>query len=621
LLPNSYLINASNGELIFNFDSKANGAECSSFSPNSGQLAIGYWDNCLEVWDIPSKSLVFTDKSHLSRITDVAFSPDGRLLASASDDHTVRIWNVKNGKLLFPPIQHCESVRKVLFTADGRFVISSYDYGKYWCVWDISNTFSSGIPVTDYDKIGPFSNVSYKTFQDSPGQTIFIEERDDNKTNKEASPSKIVFGIDSNGNSTQRTSIDPQWSLSRTQFLLNDRKVWPWNVATGMPVGPKVTADVPVTYRDNFIGYNSDHSMYVVVGGDAYKYGTSRVYNTATGEPVGPALRHKDIVNHAAFGPNDTLATGTGQVNEGSVHLWNFRTGTEIFPAVKLSKRVNYVSFSPNGNVLVAGCLDHTAHILELSVKKFERNLIKLRHLKDVVMVNFDHQGTRIVTASDDRTARVWDVASGEPLTPALIHRSPVKSAFFSPDGKCVRTVSQDDPFRVWDSETGLSVLPNWCEPRPKAIAYGEDGKSLLAMNSNDTFQKWRIPSDRSATDFLELAKLYGGRELDANGTLTYLYPAQHFGLWKKLQQKYPDDFRVSHAVVHRWRENQITLSLKEGNVEAALFHHYCLIAEALLEKKSIFKSKEHESGTGELNPSKGAGCGSSRLFCRITQH
>src|SRR2546429_5189152 len=46
----------------------------------------------------------------------------------------------------------------------------------------------------------------------------------------------------------------------------------------------------------------------------------------------------------------------------------------------------------------------------------------------------------RVVTASDDETARVWDAKAGQPLTEPLKHEGMVRSAEFSPDGKRIVT-------------------------------------------------------------------------------------------------------------------------------------------------------------------------------------
>ena len=62
-----------------------------------------------------------------------------------------------------------------------------------------------------------------------------------------------------------------------------------------------------------------------------------------------------------------------------------------------------------------------------------------------------------MVTASEDQTARVWDVATGKPLTITLACPARVTSTAFSPDGTRVVTASEDGTARVWDFKRGCA--------------------------------------------------------------------------------------------------------------------------------------------------------------------
>jgi len=72
-------------------------------------------------------------------------------------------------------------------------------------------------------------------------------------------------------------------------------------------------------------------------------------------------------------------------------------------------------------------------------------------HDAAVVTASFSPDGGRIVTGSDDNTARVWDAASGSSLHVLEGHANSVITASFSPDGARIVTGSWDNTSRVWN--------------------------------------------------------------------------------------------------------------------------------------------------------------------------
>ena len=61
--------------------------------------------------------------------------------------------------------------------------------------------------------------------------------------------------------------------------------------------------------------------------------------------------------------------------------------------------------------------------------------------------------GRLLLTASDDQTARLWDVRTGAELRRFVGHSGAVTSAHFSPDGRYVLTTSGDGSARLWDTD------------------------------------------------------------------------------------------------------------------------------------------------------------------------
>ena len=76
--------------------------------------------------------------------------------------------------------------------------------------------------------------------------------------------------------------------------------------------------------------------------------------------------------------------------------------------------------------------------------------------------VAFSADGTRLLTASTDHTARVWNTASGQAITEPLEHGETVRHAEFSPDGKLAVTASADNTARLWNLAPDNTAVKEW---------------------------------------------------------------------------------------------------------------------------------------------------------------
>ena len=80
-------------------------------------------------------------------------------------------------------------------------------------------------------------------------------------------------------------------------------------------------------------------------------------------------------------------------------------------------------------------------------------------HTGPVNSASFSPDGSRIVTGSQDRTAKVWDAKSGAEVLTLKGHTGEVASASFSPDGSRHRHREWDKTAKVWDAKSGAEVL------------------------------------------------------------------------------------------------------------------------------------------------------------------
>ena len=147
-------------------------------------------------------------------------------------------------------------------------------------------------------------------------------------------------------------------------------------------------------------------------------------------------------------------------------------------------------AFSPDGARVVTASLDYTARLWDVATGA---SLAVLQgHTQTVTSAAFSPDGARVVTASWDNTARLWDVATGTSLAVLQGHTQTVASAAFSPDGARVVTASWDNTARLWDVTTGasLAVLQGHTQ-RVNSAAFSPDRTRVLTASSDTTARLW----------------------------------------------------------------------------------------------------------------------------------
>ncbi len=164
---------------------------------------------------------------------------------------------------------------------------------------------------------------------------------------------------------------------------------------------------------------------------------------------------------------------------------------------------VHHLSFSPDGSLLaVAGGSPAESGEVELWSWPERKRLRQLEGHDDVVYAaEWLGDGKTIVTASADRTVRVWDSATGELRATLTGHSGPVLCLAVAPDGKLICSGSADQTIRVWDTSNWQLVraMTNHLGPvhglsfREPAAAGSERRPSYLASAGGDgTVRIWQ---------------------------------------------------------------------------------------------------------------------------------
>jgi WD40 repeat protein len=199
---------------------------------------------------------------------------------------------------------------------------------------------------------------------------------------------------------------------------------------------------------------------------DVYDFRSGKLQLRIKHECLAPA---PCAILSAGFSADGTrIVTGT---NDKAVRVWDAASGKELWRET-VSEEVRSAAFSPDGNtVLIAESV--WARLLD--ARSGQRLVEFSRHSNKLMSAVFNRDGSRIVTASLDGTAKVWDVATVAELYRLEANNSAMMDASFSLDGARVLTVSMDRVARLWSVPLSTGDLITRAKARvPRCLTAGQ---------------------------------------------------------------------------------------------------------------------------------------------------
>jgi WD40 repeat protein/Tfp pilus assembly protein PilF len=154
------------------------------------------------------------------------------------------------------------------------------------------------------------------------------------------------------------------------------------------------------------------------------------------------------------------------------------------------SNGITSIAVSPDGQRILTASRDHTARIWDASSGREITRFVG--HSDFLLIAAFSRDGKSAVTSSVDKTVRIWDVESGQEKVCLSDHTGSIGALALSPDGQRIVTGSQDKTARVWDVATGrlITYLEGHSEGISE-VSFSPDGIHILTLSEDKTARLW----------------------------------------------------------------------------------------------------------------------------------
>lgn len=163
---------------------------------------------------------------------------------------------------------------------------------------------------------------------------------------------------------------------------------------------------------------------------------------------------------------------------------------------------VNACAVTPEGRHVVSGSDDRTLKVWDLATGQAVTTLEG--HASGVLACSITPDGRHVVSASSDNTLKVWDLAAGREVTALIGHAAPVSACAVTPDGRRVVSASDDRTLKVWDLMTGRAVATlEGHAAGVNACAVAQDGHHVVSGAEDRLIKIWDIETGREAASLV----------------------------------------------------------------------------------------------------------------------